>query len=195
MGRSRGLHLAVAESPEDLAAADMFEGMLAGWRDQQLSRCLNERTIDARARLVRRFGLHAGAWPWRWVPGHLESWVSELRGERRAHSTIRSYQLAVGAFCDYACDPAYGWAASCLAQFASAPSQVCRAENLATHASEYEGRPARRSLTRDELQALFDAADDDVVERIFVNRATVTGSAGFQQDAGFVLEFTFPDVV
>ena len=163
MGRSRGLHLAVAESPEDLAAADMFEGMLAGSHDQQLSRCLNERTIDARARLVRRFGLHAGAWPWRWVPGHLESWVSELRGERRAHSTIRSYQLAVGAFCDYACDPAYGWAASCLAQFASAPSQVCRAENLATHASEYEGRPARRSLTRDELQALFDAADDDVV--------------------------------
>ena len=95
--------------------------------------------------------------------GRLESWVSELHGEHRAHSTIRSYQLAVGAFCDYTCDPAYGWAASCLAQFASAPSQVCRAENLATHASEYEGRRARRSLTRDELQALFDAADDDVV--------------------------------
>jgi site-specific recombinase XerD len=34
---------------------------------------------------------------------------------------------------------------------------------MAIHATEYEGRPARRPLTRVELQALFDAADDDVV--------------------------------
>ena len=46
MGRSRGLWLAESESPDVRAAADAFEAMLAGWRDQQLSRCLNEKTID-----------------------------------------------------------------------------------------------------------------------------------------------------
>ena len=136
--------------------------MLDAWRDQQLSRCLNERTIVARERVVRRFRLHSSVWPWQWLPGHLEAWVSVLRDDHRAHSTIRSYQMAVGAFCDFVCDPAYGWGPSCLTQFGSVPSQICRAENMATHTSEYEGRPARRSLTRVELQALFDAADDDV---------------------------------
>jgi integrase len=120
-------------------------------------------TIEPRERVVRRFCRHAGTWPWRWVPGHLESWVGELRVvDGLAHSTIRSYQLAISAFCTFVCDPAYGWAVSCLTQFGSTPSQICRAENMATHSSDYEGRPTRRSLTRVELQALFDAADDDV---------------------------------
>jgi integrase len=163
MSRSRGLWLAEVESPEAGAAGSTFEAMLDAWRDQQLSRCLNERTIAARERVVRRFRLRSGVWPWQWLPGHLEAWTGELRGDdHRAHSTIRSYQMAVGAFCDFVCDPAYGWAPSCLAQFGTVPSQICRAENMATHSSEYEGRPARRSLTRIELQALFDAADDDV---------------------------------
>ena len=79
-----------------------------------------------------------------------------------AHSTVRSYQLAVGAFCDFVCDPAYGWTPSCLDQFSSAPS--------ADLPGRERGRPrhrvrrtARSALAdRVELQALFDAADDDV---------------------------------
>src|ERR1035441_4393738 len=47
-------------------------------------------------------------------------------------------------------------------RFGSVPSQICRLENMAVHATEYEGRAPRRPLTRVELQALFDAADDDV---------------------------------
>ena len=163
MSQSRGLYLAAVESPEEGAATDAFEAMLGAWRDQQLSRRLNVTTIEPRERVVRRFCRHARAWPWQWVPGHLESWVGGLRtDEGLAHSTIRSYQMAVGAFCDFVCDPAYGWGPSCLTQFGSVPSQICRAENMAVHATEYEGRPTRRSLTRVELQALFDAADDDV---------------------------------
>lgn len=114
MSRSRGLWLAASTSPDEVAAGDVFEAMLDGWRDQQLAR------------------------------------------------SLRSYQLAVGSFCDFVCDPAYGWSVSCTTQFGTAPSQVCRPENLASHTSEYEGRPQRRSLTRVELQSLFDAADDDV---------------------------------
>ena len=164
MSRSRGLWLATSESSETDEAGSTFEAMLDAWRDQQLSRCLNERTISARERVVRRFRVHSGVWPWQWLPGHLEAWVRELRGdERRAHSTIRSYQMAVGAFCDFVCDPAYGWGPSCLKpSSARCPARSAGRRTWPTHTTEYEGRPARRSLTRVELQALFDAADDDV---------------------------------
>jgi len=162
MGRGR-LWLASSVVPEADAAGEAFEAMLAGWRDQQLARNLNVATIDARERVVRRFRVHVRAWPWEWLPGHVEAWAGELRSvEHRAHSTIRSYQLAVGGFCDYVCDPGYGWAEVCDSRFGSAPTQVCRAENLATHTADYEGRPHRRSLSRVELQAFFDAADDHV---------------------------------
>src|SRR5260221_258958 len=40
--------------------------------------------------------------------------------------------------------------------------QVCHEGNTAVHAAEYEGRPERRPLTRAELQAFLDAADDHV---------------------------------
>jgi site-specific recombinase XerD len=163
MSRSRGLWLATSESSQTGEAEVAFEAMLDGWSDQQRSRLLNENTIANRERVVRRFHLYSGVWPWQWLPGHLEAWVSELRvQDHRAHSTIRGYEGAVGAFCDFVCDPAYGWGPSCLTRFGSVPSQICRAENTGKHTSEYEGRPARRPLTRIELQALFDAADDDV---------------------------------
>jgi hypothetical protein len=145
------------------AAGAVFESMLAGWRDQQLARNLNLATIEARERVVRRFRSHGDVWPWEWLPGHLSAWVADLRTvDHHAHSTVRSYELAVGSFCEYACDPAYGWDEVCLASFGSAPSQICRADNVAAHTTAYEGRPHRRSLTHIELQALFDAADDHV---------------------------------
>lgn len=163
MASSGRLWLASSVAPEVCGAGDLFESMLAGWRDQQLARNLNGATIAARERVVRRFRVEGQVWPWEWLPGQLEAWIGGLRSvEHLAHSTIRSYQLAIGGFCDYVCDPAYGWAAVCRAQFGSMPSQVCRAENLAVHSADYEGRPGRRSLTRIELQALFDAADDHV---------------------------------
>lgn len=37
-----------------------------------------------------------------------------------------------------------------------------RIEDAQTNVAEFEGRPGRRALTYDELQALFDAADDRV---------------------------------
>ena len=77
-----------------------------------------------------------------------------------AHSTIRSYEGALAAFLDYACDPRYGWAAECEQRMGVRPVQVCHEGNTAVHAAEYEGRPERRPLTRGELQAFLDAADD-----------------------------------
>ncbi|HEX4218436.1 MAG TPA: site-specific integrase [Acidimicrobiales bacterium] len=145
-------------SPEN----EMFEALLDGWRTQQLSRNLSFGTINGGAGVVRRFRDHAGSFPWDWAPADLERWAATLRMASRAHSTVRSYEVSVRLFLAYVCDPANGWDRACLERFGSHPVQICTAENLAVHATEYEGHPARRSLSRVECQALFDAADDRV---------------------------------
>jgi site-specific recombinase XerC len=60
------------------------------------------------------------------------------------------------------CDPRYDWIAECEQQVGARPVQICHEGNTAVHAAEYEGRPERRPLTRAELQAFLDAADDHV---------------------------------
>ncbi|MDP8930572.1 MAG: site-specific integrase [Actinomycetota bacterium] len=143
----------------------LFEAMLTGWRQQQLARNLAEDTIEAQLRLVRRFQAHCGEFPWRSLPAHLEEWTADLQSVHQlAHSTIRSYQLAVRRFLEYLCEPAYGWAMECETGFGSHPTQICFDWNTAQHLADYEGRPSRRALTRRELQDLFDLADDRAVE-------------------------------
>jgi integrase/recombinase XerC len=133
--------------------------MLAGWRRQQQARSLTGPLIEGRVRLVRRFREFTGAWPWQWTPAQVEEWIA---AGGWAHSTIRSYEGALAAFLDYACDPRYGWASECEQRMGVRPVQVCHEGNTAVHVAEYEGRPERRPLTRGELQAFLDAADDHV---------------------------------
>jgi integrase/recombinase XerC len=139
----------------------LFEEMLAGWERQQLARRLSAGIIGGRARVVRRFAVFTGTWPWAWTPGAFEAWVAESSW---AHSTVRSYQGAVAAFLDYACDPRYGWVEQCRSRVGAVPVQVCHRDNMAVHAADYEGRPQRRPLSRVELQAFFDVADGRVEE-------------------------------
>ena len=89
----------------------------------------------------------------------MEAWIASGGW---AHSTVRSYQGAVAVFLDYVCDARYGWVAECEQRVGARPVQVCHEWNTARHVADYEGRPARRPLTRAELQAFFDAADDRV---------------------------------
>jgi integrase/recombinase XerC len=137
----------------------LFEAMLEGWRRQQAARRLSGPLIDGRARLVRRFHAFTGAWPWQWTPAQVEGWIASGGW---AHSTVRSYEGALAVFLGYVCDPRYGWVAECEQRVGARPVQVCHEGNIAVHAAEYEGRPERRPLTRAELQAFFDAADDHV---------------------------------
>ncbi|WP_254647942.1 tyrosine-type recombinase/integrase [Streptomyces sp. GbtcB6] len=62
--------------------------------------------------------------------------------------------------CAFVSDRRYGWAAACEEVFGQVPVQVCPDWLTTDHVAEYEGRPGRRALTYDELQTLFDAADD-----------------------------------
>jgi integrase/recombinase XerC len=137
----------------------LFEAMLGGWRRQQAARRLTGPLIEGRVRLVRRFAEFSRAWPWQWTPAQVEQWVASGGW---AHSTVRSYEGALAVFLDYVCDPRYGWIAECEQQAGARPVQVCHEGNTAVHAAEYEGRPERRPLTRAELQAFLDAADDHV---------------------------------
>lgn len=143
----------------------VFEGMVDGWRDQQLARGLSRGTVEPRLAMVRRFQAFTNDWPWAWRPVDVEEFLAGLRSTSRpaAGSTIRAYGGTLRLFCDYAADPRYEWTATCERLFGSHPAQVCFEWNTAVHTSDYEGRPQRRSLTRTELQRLFDRVDDEVV--------------------------------
>ena len=140
-------------------AESLLEAMLSGWQRQQRSRRLGESIIGSRERTVRRFVEFSQAWPWEWRPGQVESWIVQGRW---AHSTVRAYQGALAVFLDYVCDPRYGWVAECEQRVGARPVQVVGEWDAAVHVADYEGRPERRALTRAELQAFFDAADDRV---------------------------------
>jgi len=144
--------------------AAVFDGMLAGWARQQKSRLLGDGTINARLSLLRRFNEFAETYPWAWGPGDVEDFtVGLMSGElRRAPSTIRGYHLALRMFCDYLCDARYEWVTECRDRFDQVPTQVCHEWNTVAHLDEYEGNPAKRPFSYDELQRLFDYLDDRV---------------------------------
>jgi site-specific recombinase XerD len=141
----------------------VFEAMVEGWRCQQVARNLAFGTVDARLRRLRAFTDHAGCYPWAWTPQTLDEWCTDLRAVRGLRrSTLRGYQEAVRLFCDYLVDPAYGWAEQCQRLFGTHPVQICHDWNTAVHVQEAEGDATMRAFTRDELQALFDYADEQV---------------------------------
>jgi len=139
--------------------AALLEEMLAGWRRQQQARRLTARLTGERERVVRQFAEFTGCWPWQWTAAQAEAW---LASGGWAHSTVRSYQGALALFLEYVCDPRYGWVSECEQRAGAVPVQVFHERNSAAHVSEHEGRAERRPLTRAELQAFFDAADDHV---------------------------------
>ena len=57
--------------------------MLAGWRDQQLSRNLGGATVRRRLEGVRRFQRFTNDWPWRWRPVDLEEFTAQLHPLQR----------------------------------------------------------------------------------------------------------------
>jgi integrase/recombinase XerC len=144
--------------------AAVFEAMLSGWSRQQQSRMLGAATIGSRLTLLRRFTEFAESYPWSWTAADVEDFTISLTssGQKLAPSTVRGYHLTLRMFCDYLTDVRYEWPAQCRDRFAAVPSQVCHEWNTVAHLNDYEGRPARRPLTYDELQRLFDFVDHRV---------------------------------
>jgi site-specific recombinase XerD len=142
----------------------LFGAMVDGWGRQQLARNLALTTVESRAHVVRAFATHAGCYPWQWSAQLLDEWCTDLRAVRRLRrSTVRGYQDTVRLFCQFITDPRYGWAEECLRRFGTHPVQVCHEWNTAKHLQEAESDPAKRAFTVDELQDLFDYADEQVL--------------------------------
>lgn len=145
-------------------APAVLEAMLEGWSRQQRVRFLKAETIRRRVDLVRRLSRFANQYPWEWSAAEVEAFVDHLRGGPKpiVYSTARAYLNGIQLFLEYVTDPRYEWQQLCEERFGRAPRQVLGEWNTIAHVSEYEGRPGRRPLTYDEVQALFDAADGRV---------------------------------
>jgi site-specific recombinase XerD len=127
-----------------------------------ISRGLKKTTIKARSTLIQRFAIYTNEYPWTWTPEDLEAFSSHLRsGEPPVStSTLRNYQNTIRLFHEYLIDPRYEWSAEVQERFNTGIQQIVHEWNSISHASTYEGEPTRRALTVDEVQTLFDAADD-----------------------------------
>ena len=150
----------------------VFAAMLEGWdRQQRGGRGLREDTIRSRRSVVEAFGAFTNAYPWDWTAGQVDEWMTTLVSERKlAVSTLRGYQGALRTFCDFITSPHYGWAEECETRFGTHPIQVCHEWNTLAHLADYEGRPQRRPMTREEIQQLFDYADDQVERAVRMGR-------------------------
>jgi len=166
--------LVLVEGPVQLRPEPaLFESMLEGWRAQQRARALSESLVAARERLVRRFVSFSSNFPWDWTAAQLEAFFGQGGW---APSTMRFYQGALELFLAYLSDARYGWAAVCSERVGAVPAQVIDRWNSVAHASEYEGRPDRRPLTRQELQAFLDYADDRVEAVVSSRRKGALGA-------------------
>ncbi len=149
--------------PMDPQAA-VADAMLEGWARQQRVRFLKDKTIKGRIDLVSRLMKFSNLYPWQWTAGEVEAFFDDLRCGRRpiTVSTARNYQVDLRMFLNYVTDTRYGWPEVCQQRFGQVPEQVLHEENTLTHTDDFEGRPGRRPLTYDEVQALLDAADGRV---------------------------------
>jgi site-specific recombinase XerD len=145
----------------------VFDAILAGWAAQQAARCLAEGTKRHAQAVVKRFRAETGLWPWQWSALTVDEWLEDLAcpPKRRAVSTLRSYQSVLRAFLDYVTDDRYPWVAICEVEFGVRPVQVIDERNSIAHVVEYEGRPGRRPLSREELSMFFDHCDARVADR------------------------------
>ena len=106
MPGAAGLVLAGNVVPLDPEPA-VLAAMLEGWERQQRARFLQDRTIAARARLVRRLAEFSGQYPWQWNAAEIEAFFSSLHcgGRPAAVSTARGYQVTLRLFLDFTDQP------------------------------------------------------------------------------------------
>lgn len=184
-------HLRVLAAPLLRPEEQIFKAMMDGWQTQQLSRNLSSGTIEGRNAILRRFQGFTSEYPWQWKAADFEDWLSELRADDNgiAPSTMRSYTNAISMFCGYLTDMKYSWVDICDEQFGATPSQIVFEWNSVAHVNDYEGNPAKRALTRVELQTFFDVIDDEV------ERLQSSGSKGWvaalRDSAAFKTKYAF----
>ena len=76
-------------------------------------------------RVVGRFQVFTGDYPWTWRPVDVEDFLAEMRSRSRpiGLTTLRSYSNAVSMFCAYLTHPGYGWGELCERTFGNVPAR------------------------------------------------------------------------
>lgn len=139
---------------------DFLNLVLDGWGSSMRARGLKPEYVRSSRSAVMELCDSSGRYPWEWSIQDATDWLDHLRGVRGlAHTTVRSYQGKVEAFCTYATSSAYDWSEQAALMFGHVFSQVITEFNRATHSQEHEARPEKRAFTRRELQQLFDLMD------------------------------------
>lgn len=134
--------------------------VLDAWASAMRARGLKDSYVQTSRSAVMRLCDSSGKYPWEWRVHDASEWLEHLRGVRGlAHSTVRTYQGMVEAFCSFATSPAYDWAEQSATMFGQVFSQVITEFNRVTHAQVSEARAEKRAFTRRELQQLFDLLD------------------------------------
>ncbi|WP_248243322.1 tyrosine-type recombinase/integrase [Microbacterium kunmingense] len=155
------------------AEESVWVAMLDGWTAQQIARNLAASTVEKRRSIVTRFRAFADCYPWSWSTPVVDEFFLELRALHGAsHSTVLGYQNALRMFLEYLTDPAYGWVQQCWDRFGDHPTQLLHEWNSARHSQAAMAEPGKRPYTRDEIQDLFDCADDRVMR---IRRAGAKG--------------------
>lgn len=144
----------------------MFQAMVEGWAADQRRRALAESTIECRLLVVRRFVEFCDQYPWRWRMADIDDWTGTLLSARRpvARSTMRSYQRTLGMFCAYLRDSDPEWAVVCEECFGVPLPRICQQWNSIASAAPSKSGPGNAALSRQQLEAFFDDADDELVE-------------------------------
>ena len=145
-------------------AEQVFQAMLDGWRNQQLSRNLSFTTIARREQVIQRFRSFTGEDPWAWTVGDVDEFFMELRAVRSAsHSTLLAYQNALRLFLGYLTDPAYGWDQECVRAVRHPPGPGGATSGTPPRTSRrHEPDPRQAAVHPRRAAGLFDYADDQV---------------------------------
>ncbi|MGH8997230.1 MAG: tyrosine-type recombinase/integrase [Acidimicrobiales bacterium] len=159
----------VPESEANSREGELFEDMLRGYGRMLLAAGRERESVGKALLDIRNFVVWADAWPWEWSAHHIDEWSADMRDRELAKGTIRHRQGTIRRFCGYLTNPSYEWTERCASAFGAQPQQVCHEWNTTRHIEDYEGDPARRELTRDELRRLFDHVDDRVERMVTEN--------------------------
>lgn len=133
---------------------DFLAETLDGWRDQRRAAGCKDRSIAHEQKSIWRFVAECNKLPWECTRADFDAFGASLDG-RFAASTARQMQGAIARYFAYLTDPAYDWDLECERRFGLRPRQICSRLNMRSHAFIYEGDPAERALTSDELHTLF----------------------------------------
>jgi hypothetical protein len=148
---------------------EMFNEMLRGYATMLLAAGRDRGSVGKLLQMLRGFVVWADAWPWEWTAQDVDEWSTDMRDRGLALSTLRSRQGVVRRFCEYAVNPQYPWLGRCQEEFGQIAEQVCHEWNTARHIEEYDHRPERREISRDELRTLFNHVDDRVEQMVDAN--------------------------